>query len=127
MDRGQAGERGACTVISYHVKIDTKALESYGEEVKKKMPGIVKKNALAIQANSAENAPVETGALKNSMQATPDSGGEVNRWEIADGVEYGVHQELGTAGGITAKHFLGNACETQAEKFFGEIKEALKP
>lgn len=123
MDRGQAGERGACTVISYHVKIDTKALESYGEEVKKKMPGIVKKNAMAIQANAAKNAPVLTGALRNSISATPDT--EL-RWEIGDGVEYGAAQELGTSRGISAKHFLGNACEAQAEKFFKEIMEALK-
>ncbi len=110
-------------MISYHVKIDTKALESYGEEVKKKMPGIVKKNAMAIQANAAKNAPVLTGALKNSIQATGDTD---LRWEITDGVEYGAAQELGTSRGISAKHFLGNACEAQAEKFFKEIMEALK-
>lgn len=109
------------------MKIGTQPLEKYSQEVQKKMPVIVKKHAMAIQANAAKNAPVKTGALRNSMQATPDADGEVKRWEISDGVEYGAHQELGTGSGITAKHFLGNACETQSEKFFKDVKEALKP
>lgn len=123
MDRRQAGECGACTVISFRVKVGNQRLERYSQEVQAKMPGIVKKNAMAIQANAAKNAPVLTGALKNSIQATGDTD---LRWEITDGVEYGAAQELGTSRGISAKHFLGNACEAQAEKFFKEIMEALK-
>jgi len=110
-------------VISFRVKVGNQRLERYSQEVQAKMPGIVKKNAMAIQANAAKNAPVLTGALKNSIQATGDTD---LRWEITDGVEYGAAQELGTSRGISAKHFLGNACEAQAEKFFKEIMEALK-
>lgn len=107
----------------FRVKVGTRPLAQYVEETRAKLPPIVKKNALAIQAEAAKNAPVLTGALKNSIEATA---GEELRWEIQDGVEYGAYQELGTARGIPAKHFLGNACEKQAEKFFGEVKEALK-
>ena len=78
-----------------------------------------------IQAVAASNAPVDTGALKNSIQAHESEQTDKN-WIIQDGVSYGVHQELGTARGVPAKHFLGNACEKEADPFFKDIAEALK-
>ena len=110
-------------MITFRMKIGNQSLSKYSADVQRKMPGIVKENAMAIQANAAKNAPVLTGALMGSILAEQDT--EL-RWEVHDGVEYGAAQELGTSKGISAKHFLGNACEVQADKFFKEIMEALK-
>jgi hypothetical protein len=88
-----------------------------------KLPPVVKKHAFAIQANAASEAPVDTGALKNSLAAEPI---DPRNWTVKDGVEYGVFQELGTSRGVRAKHFLGNACEKEAESFFSDVAEAMK-
>jgi HK97 gp10 family phage protein len=82
---------------------------------------VVKKHALNIQANAAKDAPVDTGALKNSIIAEPI---DQNNYTITDGVEYGVFQELGTKK-TSAKHFLGGAAEREAETFFADVRKAL--
>ena len=97
-------------------------LDEYAKKPQK-MRSIVKSNALQIQFNSAASAPVDTGALKNSIEAeekTPLA------WEIHDGVEYGVYQELGTSRGVTAQHFLGRAAEQQEPKFYKDIAKELE-
>lgn len=105
---------------SVHVKL---SIDDYVKSfVNEKLPPIVKKHAMNIQANAAANAPVDTGALKNSIKAEPI---DDRNWTVQDGVEYGVFQELGTSR-VRAKHFLGNACEKEADPFFNDIKEALK-
>lgn len=117
--------------FTFSSKISLKPLESYPKEVRAKLPKVVAKNALTIQAItriSDENGgrtPVDLANLINSMLAEKKSGDGLE-WEIHDGTDYGVHQELGTSRGIIAKHFLGGACEDQADKFFDEVKEALK-
>lgn len=110
---------------TFHMRVNVKPLANFSNEVQQALPGIVKRHALAIQAKAAKNAPVDTGALKNSIQALPDQSDPL-RWTVQDGVVYGIYQELGTPPRAKKPHFLGNACETQAEKFFKEIMEALK-
>lgn len=110
-------------MISFKASFGGATLSQLAAEIQAKLPGIVKKHAFAIQAESAKNAPIKTGALRSSMEAEPDTD---LRWEITDGMDYGVYQELGTGGGVPAKHFLGNACEKQADKFFSDVKEAVK-
>lgn len=113
-------------MITMRVRVSDKPLVAYTEEVNAKLPGVVKKHALAIQGKAADAAPVDTGALKNSLTAKKDEEGNELRWEIMDGVEYGVYQELGQPPRAKKPHFLGNACEVQADKFFDDVKEALK-
>lgn len=111
--------------FTYSVKSDIgldKWLENLNNE---KLPPIVKKHTMNIQANAMMNAPVDTGALKNSIVSEPTTQDGRN-WSVHDGVEYGIYQELGTSRGVKAKHFLGNACEKEAEPFFNDVKEALK-
>lgn len=110
---------------TFKVRVNTKPLTEFSSNVQQALPGIVKRHAFAVQAKAARNAPVDTGALKNSIKALPDQSDPL-RWTIEDGVTYGIYQELGTPPRAKKPHFLGNACETQAEKFFKEIMEALK-
>ena len=100
-------------------------MTEYLEELKKKpkaLEPIIKKHAFAIQANAAKDAPVDTGTLKNSIEAEEI---DKNNYEIHDQTDYGVFQELGTSKGVTAKHFLGGAAERQAEPFFDNIAKVL--
>jgi hypothetical protein len=84
---------------------------------------IIKLHALNIQANAAKDAPVDTGALKNSLHAQAI---DPENWIVEDGVEYGIYQELGTSKGVSAKHFLGGATEREAESFFEDIRKVLE-
>jgi HK97 gp10 family phage protein len=108
----------------FNLKINTKPLEQLEKQVIEKAKKAVKKHALIIQANAAKNAPVDTGALKNSISALPVEDGK--NWSVQDGVEYGIYQELGSPPRAKKPHFLGNACEKQADKFFDELKEVLR-
>lgn len=111
-------------MLDFKMKIDTSGIEELEQFATQKLVPVVKKHALIIQGEAAKNAPVDTGALKNSIIAEESEKTDKN-WIISDGVVYGVHQELGTKRGVTAKHFLGNACEKQAEKFFNELKAVI--
>lgn len=69
--------------------------------------------AFQVQAGAANTAPVDTGALKNSIQAREAN---ASKWLVEDGVTYGIFQELGTSRS-TAKHFLGRATEAAFSDF----------
>ena len=72
-------------------------VEQFKKTAPAKMQKVVKKNAFVIQAEAARDAPVDTGTLKNSIIAEPSD--NPNIYNITDGVEYGVFQELGTGRG----------------------------
>jgi hypothetical protein len=115
---------------NFSLKIDARGLEDWQKRVTERMPAIVKKHAFVVQGKAQAKAPVDTGALKNSIMA---EGLTILSWRISDGVEYGIFQELGHGGANikagsdpTAKHFLGNACETSAQAFFDDIAGAMK-
>lgn len=54
---------------------------------------IVAKAALDIQANAQTRAPVDTGALRASIQAHRVGPAH---WRVTVGVDYGIYQEYGT-------------------------------
>jgi HK97 gp10 family phage protein len=53
----------------------------------------VAKAAMDIEAHAKNNAPVDTGTLKNSIQATRI--GDAH-WRVVVGVDYGMYVEWGT-------------------------------
>lgn len=62
--------------------------------------------SLQVQEYAAAGAPVDTGRLKNSITHKVYD----NYALVGSDVEYAIYQELGTSRGVTAKHFLKNAC-----------------
>lgn len=83
--------------------------------------GILSKVALDIEAEAKVNAPVKTGALRNSIQASQES---QLSWRIGVGVEYGLYQELGTRF-MPAHPFLTPAVE-HARGGFADAFRALE-
>lgn len=88
-----------------------------------KIAPIVAKYAFKVQAEAMAAAPVDTGALKNSIEAVPTS--DPLTWVVQDGVFYGIFLELGTARGVSARHFLGGAVERNSDPFIAEVSAAL--
>jgi HK97 gp10 family phage protein len=100
----------------------TELLEQF-KQTPQRLEPVVKKHAFAISANAAANAPVKYGNLKNSLADGVEFLDPLNA-TVSDATDYGVFQELGTSR-VPAKHFLGNAAENDAEKFFAEIRDTL--
>lgn len=55
---------------------------------------MVTKAAMDIEAHAKSGAPVDTGTLKNSIQATRIGHAH---WRVVVGVDYGMYVEWGTA------------------------------
>jgi HK97 gp10 family phage protein len=108
-----------------HLKLTenmSELLEQFKQKPKALEP-VVKKHAFIISADAAKNAPVDTGNLKNTLVEGVKFIDPLHA-TISDATDYGVFQELGTSHGA-AKHFLGNAAETDADKFFAEVRNTL--
>lgn len=112
--------------ITFHVTISKEKLDAMLDrsEIERRAAPVVKKYAFVIEGKAKQNAPVLTGFLKNSLQAK--QGKTPANWEIADGTEYGIYQELGTSRGIAPKFFLTQASESTADDFFNELVDIFK-
>src|SRR5574343_1106457 len=75
------------------VRLDTSKLDRIIATFPAEAEAVVKAGAEAVQGYAASRAPVDTGALRASIQA--QKRGNLLYW-VADGVEYGIYQELGT-------------------------------
>jgi HK97 gp10 family phage protein len=107
------------------MKVMTKPLENYAKNKDAELLQVVKKHAFILQANTAGSPamPVDTGALKNSINARQSQ--NPKNWIVSDGTDYGIHQELGTRF-IPARHFMGGAAEKTAPGFFSDCEKVLK-
>ena len=106
------------------VKIDTAKLDKMAAEAKPKASQIVRSYGGMITSEAVKRAPVDTGALINSITANSKLV-EPLTYRIQDGVEYGIFQELGTR--IMAAHpFLFPALEVYRQKFLNAFSELFK-
>jgi HK97 gp10 family phage protein len=88
--------------VSNKVILDTRVLDRIIKQFPSESADIVAMTALQIEAKAKQNAPVDTGALRNSISSQ-----EIDRytWHVGDGVEYGFFVELGTSR-MSAQPFL---------------------
>jgi HK97 gp10 family phage protein len=105
------------------VKLDTAKLDQIARKSQKRAEGIIKTAALEVESRAKQRAPVDTGALKNSLRATER---EKLLWQVADGVEYGIFQELGTSR-MPAHPFLVPALESIRDWFIEKTKGLATP
>lgn len=76
----------------------------------------------AAEGHAKENAPVDTGRLRNSITHKEDEKSSA----IGSNVEYAAAQELGTSRGIRGKHYLQNAVANHTDEYKNLIVESLK-
>lgn len=84
---------------------------------------IVAKAALDIQANAQDRAPVDTGTLKNSIQAVRDG---TASWRVVVGVDYGIYVEYGTVH-MAAQPYLTPAVAVVRPQFLAALAAVVKP
>jgi HK97 gp10 family phage protein len=104
--------------------INMAGLQRLAQDSGKTLDEIIGKKAFEIEGDAKKLAPVETGALRASLNAERKSKSPV-RWVIQDGVEYGVFQELGTSR-MAAHPFLVPAFEKRVKQLADEIGKAIE-
>ena len=88
-----------------------------------KAEAIVAKTALDLEAHAKSRAPVDTGTLKNSIQATKIGPAH---WRVVVGVEYGMYVEWGTAN-MGAQPFLQPAILAVTPSFLQALRKVTRP
>lgn len=80
---------------------------------------IVAGTALAIETHAKLFVPVDTGNLRSSIQAQPDS---PTQWTVATGVEYSIWVEYGSSK-AAAQPYLTPAAELARPRFLAEMRD----
>lgn len=115
-----------------NIHLDTRVLDKMTAEMKPKASEIVRKYGIKIMSDAAQNAPVDTSALRNSILAESKMTGDMT-FTVSDGVEYGIFVEFGhtkqvrkgsqdVAGFVAAHPFIRPALEAWREKFLAAFK-----
>ena len=86
---------------------------------------VVRKAALDIEARAKTKAPVDTGALRNSIAAQKHPSKPFS-WVVIVGVEYGIYQEFGTVH-HGAQPFLFPAAHEVEPQFLAALNSLVGP
>lgn len=88
-----------------------------------KAEAIVAKAAMDVEAHAKSRAPVDTGTLKNSIQASKI--GDAH-WRVVVGVDYGMYVEWGTVH-MAAQPFFQPAIQAVTPAFLSAIRKVTSP
>lgn len=94
-------------------RLDTRKLDTIRSQLVPRAQGILSDSSQDIAEQAQQNAPVDTGALRDSIEAEQSASLE---WLVHDGVDYGIYQELGTSR-MQAQPFVVPAVEGYRTKF----------
>jgi HK97 gp10 family phage protein len=97
------------------VTIDTTEVDRIMQRLGMNTAQVINRIAFEIESQAKQNAPVDTGALKNSINTSAASSLHPTA-TVSDGVEYGIYQEYGTSR-MAAQPFLTPAVESVAQKY----------
>jgi len=106
------------------IELDTAVLDRITAGMRPGAAAIVEKYGSQITGQAANSAPVDTGALRNSITSESGMTGEM-QYTVKDGVTYGIFQELGTHK-MAAHPFLVPALEQWAQPFVNAFKELFR-
>lgn len=102
-------------------RLDTRELDRIIRDAPVKAEKALAAAAFQVQAVAQTLAPVDTGALKNSIGTERKS--RFTYW-VADGVEYGIYQEFGTSR-MAAQPFMVPAVEQVSKDFERMLSEIV--
>jgi HK97 gp10 family phage protein len=105
-------------VIQVDARITQNAFPAILAGMEAKAEVVVAKAAMDIQAHAQGRAPVDTGTLKNSIQATRMG---TAHWRVVVGADYGLYVEYGTYR-MAAQPFLRPAIESVRPMFLAALK-----
>lgn len=106
------------------VQLDTTVLDKITAEMKPEAGKIINTYGQAMASEAAQLAPIEFGALRNSILAQSKMI-DLLTFRVSDGVEYGIMQEFGTSK-MAAQPFMLPAIEAWRERFLNAFGELFK-
>jgi HK97 gp10 family phage protein len=89
-----------------------------------KLEGAMNNAVLRVERDAKINAPVDTGALRNSIASTVETGGGAVEGIIYSPLEYAPYVEYGTWK-MRSQPFMGPALNQNRELIIDMLKEAL--
>lgn len=107
----------------FKLTIDRRALDGLSNAVRSNLGRAVAKIARDIEANAKATVVVDTGFLKNSIEAVPSEGASFT-WYVNVGAHYGVYIELGTVH-MSARPFLSPAVERMRPVLAEVVRQAV--
>ena len=103
------------------IRLDTRRLDEIAARLGTNSDNALGRIAGQVSGIAKILAPYDTGALMNSIDFERIREG---LWEVHDGVEYGIYQELGTHK-MAAHPFMVPACEQVANQVGAEFTKEL--
>jgi HK97 gp10 family phage protein len=94
-------------------------LTRISSQIDKALSQLVRKTALRIEAKAKQNAPVDTGTLRNSIQTHVDS---PTKATVGTAVEYADHVHEGTRH-MKGRAFLTEAADTEGKDFERDVRD----
>ena len=107
--------------IAAKIRLDTKRLDAIAAKLNTNTEGALKAISFQVEGIAKTLAPVDTGALRNSIHTERISD---KLYTVGDGVEYGIYQEFGTHK-MRAQPFLIPALEQVAKSIGAIIQKVL--
>lgn len=104
--------------------LDTQKLDEILRNHEGEAGNIVHRFGTKIAGEAAQNAPVDTGALKNSLVSESRMKDKLT-FILQDGVSYGIFQELGTSR-MAAHPFVIPAIKANERAFLEAFKELFR-
>lgn len=111
------------------MRIDTSQLEAVGRDIRRNGARVgaeaaagFRKTIYDVEADAKALAPVDTGALKNSISSDITGDGRFGRMvgEVGGTVDYEIWQEIGTSTQPGTPH-LGPAFDRRVPPFLAEL------
>jgi HK97 gp10 family phage protein len=109
--------------MSVTVKVTFDRFPEIAAAMPEKASAVVRKAAFDIEGQAKNRAPVDTGALKNSISTEFEDNGLTGI--VAPTVEYGIYVEFGTKR-MSAQPYMIPAAEAVAPAFIGAMKQMLQ-
>ena len=103
------------------VTIRSNKLPQMDSRLYDEVANIVSTTALQCEGLAKVKCPVDTGALRNSIQAQSES---ALTWTVAPATDYAHHVEFGTVN-QPAQPYMTPAAEAMRGRFFGRMKNAV--
>lgn len=100
------------------VRLDTSELDRLLATHETRADEVLSGGAFSVEGTAKMLAPVDTGALRNSVNTQKQ--GRLLYW-VQDGVEYGIYQELGTRR-MASQPFMVPALEHHAQRIIDSFK-----
>lgn len=113
------------------MRIDTSQLDDVGRDIRTNAGKVGAKAAMAfrktifdIEADAKDLAPVDTGALQNSISSEITGDGRFGRMagEVGGTVDYEIYQELGTSTQPGKPH-LSPAFDRRVPRFISAVEQ----